>query len=277
MRAGGMSVWQILLPGAFVGADPRRTEFDGCSTRSRRKREDHSEKVYAKAFGRESSPLGQEARPALGCAQDGTDGQSVLTASSAKRKGHGARDPVTAFVYDKNGRFSERVDAARGQALRRVLVAQSGPGFAHGPRAGKIQLLFAVDLPHAGACGRCLRQRDFGVVLGASGPYLRHGTGRTFGFPLAHPIRTPPEPSAACVSPWSFWRLLCRCGHSAPGDPDYGRHWNGGGLWVLPFRGDFKANRNCWPRSGVGGCLGSGPSCHPWFQSRCSCTRRTAK
>lgn len=109
MRAGGMSVWQILRPGVCVGlllGVLSSTTFNPLAASAR----DRSEKVYSKAFGRESSPLGKGAAGTW-LRQDGTDGQSVLTASSAKEKG-AVLGTVTAFVYDKNGRFSERVDAA---------------------------------------------------------------------------------------------------------------------------------------------------------------------
>jgi lipopolysaccharide export system permease protein len=109
MRAGGMSVWQILRPGVVVGLGLgvlSSAAFNPLAAHAR----DQSEKVYSKAFGRESSPFGKGAAGTW-LRQDGTDGQSVLSASSAKEKG-AVLGTVTAFVYDKNGQFSERVDAS---------------------------------------------------------------------------------------------------------------------------------------------------------------------
>jgi lipopolysaccharide export system permease protein len=60
-------------------------------------------------FGRESSLLGKGAAGNW-LRQDGLDGQSVLTAAHARSRGTELR-AVTAFTFDKGGKFSERIDA----------------------------------------------------------------------------------------------------------------------------------------------------------------------
>jgi len=129
MRAGGMSVWQILRPGIVVAlllGILSSVAFNPLAASAR----DQSEKTYAKAFGRESSPLGKGAAGTW-LRQDGADGQSVLTASSARMKGTELRT-VTAFVYDRSGRFAERVDAAEARlgdgfwVLTKALVSRMG-------------------------------------------------------------------------------------------------------------------------------------------------------
>lgn len=112
MRAGGMSVWQFLRPGAAVAlllGILSTLVFNPLAASAR----DHSERLYAEAFGRESSLLGK-AGSGTWLRQDGLDGQSVLNAAAARRRGT-ELTTVTAFIYDKDGSFSERVDARRAQ------------------------------------------------------------------------------------------------------------------------------------------------------------------
>ena len=129
MRAGGMSVWQFLRPGALVAlllGIVSTVAFNPLAAGAR----DRSERLYADAFGRESSLLGKGAAGTW-LRQDGLDGQSVLTAASARRRGT-VLQAVTAFVYDKEGSFSERVDAQEASledgywVLKNALVSRVG-------------------------------------------------------------------------------------------------------------------------------------------------------
>jgi len=108
MRAGGMSVWQFLRPGILVALGLgvlSTTVFNPLAANAR----DRAERLYAEAFGRESGALTKgSAGPWL--RQDGADGQSILSAASARKRGTELTS-VTAFVYDKGGNFIERVDA----------------------------------------------------------------------------------------------------------------------------------------------------------------------
>jgi lipopolysaccharide export system permease protein len=108
MRAGGMSVWQFLRPGIAVAlllGALSSTVFNPLAASAR----DRAERLYSEAFGRESTVLGKgTSGPWL--RQDGLDGQSVLGAASARRRGTELTS-VTAFVYDKKGTFTERIDA----------------------------------------------------------------------------------------------------------------------------------------------------------------------
>jgi lipopolysaccharide export system permease protein len=112
MRAGGMSVWQFLKPGIVVAlllGALSSTAFNPMAASAR----DRSERLYSEAFGRESSLLGKGGSGTW-LRQDGADGQSVLNAAAARRRGT-ELSQVTAFVYDRAGRFSERVDARQGK------------------------------------------------------------------------------------------------------------------------------------------------------------------
>ncbi|WP_295559135.1 LPS export ABC transporter permease LptG [uncultured Hyphomicrobium sp.] len=111
MRAGGMSVWQFLRPGLFVAlmlGFVSSTLFNPLAAHAR----DRAERLYADAFGREASALGSKGSGGPWLRQDGLDGQSILNAVSARRRGT-ELNTVTAFVYDKSGNFTERIDANR--------------------------------------------------------------------------------------------------------------------------------------------------------------------
>jgi lipopolysaccharide export system permease protein len=122
MRAGGMSVWQFLRPGAAVGlllGILSSTAFNPMAATAR----DRSERLYSEAFGRESNLLGKGGSGTW-LRQDGADGQSVLNAAAAQRRGT-ELTTVTAFVYDKSGRFSERVDANKARLEEGFWVLES--------------------------------------------------------------------------------------------------------------------------------------------------------
>lgn len=108
MRSGGMSVWQFLRPGILVGLllgviavvvyNPMAAYSRGLA-----------EKLTAEAFGRETNKMKARGSGSW-LRQDGMDGESVLSAAHASRRG-AKLTLVTAFVFDKQGHFSERIDA----------------------------------------------------------------------------------------------------------------------------------------------------------------------
>ncbi len=109
MRAGGMSVWQFLRPGAAVALTLGLlsvTVFNPLAASAR----DASERIYADAFGRESTSF-KTGGWGSWLRQDGSDGPSIISAGYASNKGASLKN-VTAFVYDQDGRFAERIDAA---------------------------------------------------------------------------------------------------------------------------------------------------------------------
>jgi len=129
MRAGGMSVWQFLRPGAAVALLLglfSSMVFNPLAANSR----DRAERLYGEAFGREASGF---AKGSAGTwlRQDGLDGQSILNAGSARRRGT-ELTAVTAFVYDKTGNFTERVDARSARlddgfwVLQKAVVSRVG-------------------------------------------------------------------------------------------------------------------------------------------------------
>jgi len=129
MRAGGMSVWQFLRPGAVVAlllGVLSTVAFNPFAASAR----DESERLYSEAFGRDSTILGKGSSGTW-LRQDGLDGQSVLSAAAASRRGS-LLTTVSVFVYDKQGNFSERVDAAEAKlddgfwVLENAIVSRVG-------------------------------------------------------------------------------------------------------------------------------------------------------
>jgi lipopolysaccharide export system permease protein len=114
IRAAGMSAWQFLYPGlviAFALGVLSVTLYNPLAASSRA----YADTLFNEYFGRETNLL-QSGSAGSWLRQDGLDGQSVLTAASAARKGL-QLNGVTAFVYDSKGAFRERVDAGRATLL----------------------------------------------------------------------------------------------------------------------------------------------------------------
>jgi lipopolysaccharide export system permease protein len=112
MRAGGMSVWQFLRPGIAVACAIGVVSvllFNPLAAAAR----DEAERLSAVTFGRESNLL-QSGPAGTWLRQDGADGQSVLNAAHASKAGANLQT-VTAFIYDANGHFAERIDAKEAQ------------------------------------------------------------------------------------------------------------------------------------------------------------------
>ncbi|MEQ1672550.1 MAG: LptF/LptG family permease, partial [Hyphomicrobium sp.] len=111
MRAGGMSVWQFLWPGilvAFLIGLIGMTVFNPLAAAGRTE----AEKRFAKAFGQDGNLLKAQGGGSW-LRQDGADGESVIGAAAASNRGL-TLTGVMVFSYDKDGHFTERIDAASG-------------------------------------------------------------------------------------------------------------------------------------------------------------------
>lgn len=112
MRAGGMSVWQFLMPGllaALLVGVLGVLAFNPLAAAGR----DLAERRYAKAFGSEGNLLKAQGGGSW-LRQDGVDGESVIAAVAASDRGL-TLTGVMALTYDKSGHFVERIDAATGR------------------------------------------------------------------------------------------------------------------------------------------------------------------
>ena len=108
MRAGGMSVWQFLRPGLFVGLAIGlfgMAVYNPLAANGRA----NSEALFGKAFGNETNLLRAEGGGSW-IRQDGVDGESILGAAAASNRGLKLTG-VLIISYDKTGHFMERVDA----------------------------------------------------------------------------------------------------------------------------------------------------------------------
>ena len=113
MRAGGMSAWQFLTPGvlvAFLFGLFGLLAYNPLAAAAKTE----SERQYALAFGRDSNLLQANRTGGSWLRQDGADGQSVISAAHASKRGLSLTG-VTAFVFDPKGAFVERIDAAGGE------------------------------------------------------------------------------------------------------------------------------------------------------------------
>ncbi|MGI9382900.1 MAG: LPS export ABC transporter permease LptG [Methyloligellaceae bacterium] len=108
VRSAGMSVWQLVLPGALVAVligGLSITAYNPMSAYARAE----AERQYAAAFGKKSSILNTKDAGAW-LRQDGADGQSVIHAQLTANQGLSLAG-VSVIHFDKSGSFFERIEA----------------------------------------------------------------------------------------------------------------------------------------------------------------------
>ncbi len=108
LRAAGMSVWQILVPGIAVTLSLgvfAVTVYNPLAAMAR----DRADSLYAQAFGKQASLL-KTSNAGAWLRQDGSDGQSVMHARLASNNGLSLTS-ITIFQYDKANNFLERIEA----------------------------------------------------------------------------------------------------------------------------------------------------------------------
>lgn len=111
IRASGMSVWQFLRPGllvAFALGVTGVTLYNPLAASSRAE----ADRLFGEYFGRETNLL-RSGAAGTWLRQDGPDGQSVLTAGRVSRRGMELAW-ITGFVFNAEGRFTERFEASVG-------------------------------------------------------------------------------------------------------------------------------------------------------------------
>jgi lipopolysaccharide export system permease protein len=130
MRAGGMSVWQFLRPGLVVTlvlGILAVTLYNPMAAAAR----SEAERLVAEAFGRGEAGLLATTGDESWLRQDGTDGQSVMSARAAADQGLSLAG-VIVYQFDSLGRFIERIDAERASLsdgyweLQKALVSRPG-------------------------------------------------------------------------------------------------------------------------------------------------------
>ena len=111
-RAAGLSAWQFLLPPVLiVGLIGifSVTIYNPVSALFKQRADRYETRLFGKT-GRD------EADTSLWIRQKSADGQAILRAERSSDNGTRLA-AVTAFIYDKDGRFLERVEAARAKLL----------------------------------------------------------------------------------------------------------------------------------------------------------------
>jgi lipopolysaccharide export system permease protein len=109
VRASGVSVWQFILPGVVVALLLGILSVVAYNPFAAAARAE-GERVFQKAFGRETSLLSRNTDGAQWLRQDSRDGQSVLSSRTASDRGR-RLGGVMILQYDPQGHFIERVDA----------------------------------------------------------------------------------------------------------------------------------------------------------------------
>jgi lipopolysaccharide export system permease protein len=107
MRAGGLSIWQLLRPGivvAFLIGVFAITVYNPLATYAR----GEAERLHAATFGREANFFLAQSG-GLWLRQDGPDGPTVITANASGKRGLELH-AVTFFQYGVGDVFKERVD-----------------------------------------------------------------------------------------------------------------------------------------------------------------------
>ncbi len=111
-RASGMSVWQFIMPGLFVAITLGVLMVTVVNPLSAVAKSE-SERMYAEVFGKQSSLLKTKSAAAW-LRQDGTDGQSVMHAQVVSNRGL-SLGGVSVWYYDRDKKFSERIEAAKAE------------------------------------------------------------------------------------------------------------------------------------------------------------------
>ena len=109
-RAAGLSVWQFILPPlgvALVLGIVTTTIYNPVAAVSKQR----AERLETRMFGKTGS---EQVDTAFWLQQDGIDGQTILRADRAS-DGGSVLSGITAFVYDRDGTFMERVEAEHGE------------------------------------------------------------------------------------------------------------------------------------------------------------------
>ena len=129
MRAGGMSVWQFLLPGllmAMVIGAVEVTLYNPLAARAFSEAERRMAEMLGRSVGLLSATWdGSWLR------QDGPDGQSIISARVSANQGKQLAG-VVAYQFDATGRFAERIDAQQAVLreghweLTKALVSRPG-------------------------------------------------------------------------------------------------------------------------------------------------------
>ncbi len=133
-RANGMSVWQFITPVLILASLIGVASFALYNPMAA-KAKAQSEKIFAQSFGRSKSMF-KSTGNGIWLRQKSADGASILHAKASSNGGL-LLNGVTAYLFDKNHNFIERIEARdamlsrRSWVLRDVKVSAVGFGAQH--------------------------------------------------------------------------------------------------------------------------------------------------
>jgi lipopolysaccharide export system permease protein len=141
-RAAGVSVWQFLIPPigiALLIGVLSVTLFNPLSAEMKQR----ADAIETQLFGRSGQRQGDTT---LWIRQKSVDGEAILRAAQSQRSGT-LLNSVTAYIYEPDGRFEERVQAAHAMLLPGVWELQNAQIIAPGEDARQVgTYLLATDL-----------------------------------------------------------------------------------------------------------------------------------
>ena len=106
-RASGVSVWQFLAPPVMIALVLGIASVAALNPMSALMKQ-RADRMETAIFGQDAA---SGPKPEIWVRQTGVDGESILRARTGTDKNNKLAD-VTAYVYDQDGRFSERVKAS---------------------------------------------------------------------------------------------------------------------------------------------------------------------
>jgi hypothetical protein len=164
-RSVGMSVWQFLaplaIPALIVGV-LATVAYNPVAAQLKSRADRLETKLGARA-------LRAGVDEGIWLRQRSVDGQSVLRGEISSDGGT-SLSGVSAYVYDQDGRFIERVDAQRGVLIGRTLAVDQRPGCACRRAGARCRPVQSGDQPHARASHAEFRSARYGALLEASAP-----------------------------------------------------------------------------------------------------------
>ena len=140
-RAAGMSAWQFIAPALFVALgvgivattvyNPIAAVLAGAIQAAR-----------GRDFRQQPVAVFRPPSTASGSRQRSDSGHSIINAANSREQGV-VLSNVTAFVFDQNDRFVERIEATLGRAASRPLAARRGARLCAGHAAARAGVLSA--------------------------------------------------------------------------------------------------------------------------------------
>ena len=175
-RGAGMSVWQIIAPGALGRAGARARSARSSTTRSRRTCARVSKRHRSRRFSASSQSALDGYDSGYWVRQRGSDGESIMNALPEPRAGAQARLDHRRSPSTPTGEFKERIEAKSAELKPGAWQLTEARVYAPERAAAGFRNLLAADQTDARAGRRKFRGARHGRVLAPADLYpLRRG------------------------------------------------------------------------------------------------------